>query len=185
MLALVAAHKLLLLLSAPPLQLNEYAPMYMILIDPPYEFAAVDEPLLVELTALQLEHAVSVTLTLTSLTDVDPQMLLLLLKGPSKSFKLQAYAPIYIMLIDPPYELADVENPSVDVSAWESKECTFAMRTATMPTDVAPHVLLLLLFAAAFRLHEWEPTCNTLTDPPNECAENEPPIPAPVVAVNA
>ena len=41
-LAVVASHKLRLLLEAAKLTLQAYAPMYKTLIDPPYEFAPKD-----------------------------------------------------------------------------------------------------------------------------------------------
>ena len=56
------------------------------------------------LKALQFEHAESLTCTETPLADVVPHMLLLLLEAAL--LKLQAYAPTYNTLIDPPYEFA-------------------------------------------------------------------------------
>ena len=60
---------------------------------------------MVIVTALQLEEGALLTLTLTPLAVVDPHallllavLLLLLLELP----KLQAYAPTYTTLIDPP-----------------------------------------------------------------------------------
>jgi hypothetical protein len=56
------------------------------------------KPLVVR--ALQLEQGVSLTLTLTPLADVAAHVLLLgLLRA---ELKLQAFAPMYMTLIDPP-----------------------------------------------------------------------------------
>ena len=52
-LAVVASHILRLLLEAASLKLHAYPPMYKTRIDPPYEFAPKDRPLLA-LKALQL-----------------------------------------------------------------------------------------------------------------------------------
>ena len=49
-------------------------------------------------TALQLEEGELLTLTLTPLALVDPHVLLLL----ARKLILQAYAPTYTTLIDPP-----------------------------------------------------------------------------------
>jgi hypothetical protein len=45
--------------------------------------------------------------------------------------------------------------------------------TDTPLADVAPHVLLLLPEAASLKLQAYEPTCNTLIDPPYEFAPSE------------
>jgi hypothetical protein len=89
-LTLVAEHALLL----PPyrLKLNEYAPMWSALNDPPYEFAPCEMSSVV-VTALQPIHGASLTTTLTLLTFVSPVMLLLL-TGLSDMLPLQAYAPM-------------------------------------------------------------------------------------------
>jgi hypothetical protein len=47
---------------------------------------------------MQLEQGASLTLTLTPLADVTPHVLLLL----SALLKLQAFAPMYMIFIDPP-----------------------------------------------------------------------------------
>jgi hypothetical protein len=57
------------------------------------------------LKALQFEHTESLTCTETPLADVVPHMLLLLLLE-APLFQLQAYAPTYNTLIDPPYKFA-------------------------------------------------------------------------------
>jgi hypothetical protein len=111
-LAVVDSHVLLLLLRAASFKLQEYDPTYKTLIDPPYELTAkvccMKELLLnmrpVELEAVQLEQAESLTWTDTPLADVAPHVLLLLLEAAS--LKLQAYDPIYNTLIEPPYEFA-------------------------------------------------------------------------------
>ena len=77
--------------------------MYTALTDPPYEFAPlVSLPLVV--TALQLTQGAWLTVALTPLTLVPSHALLLLLLTPM--VKLQAYAPTYTALTDPPYEFA-------------------------------------------------------------------------------
>jgi hypothetical protein len=55
----------------------------------------------VVLEALQFEHAESLTRTDKPLADVAPHTLLLL---DAAMLKLQAYAPTYNTLIDPPYK---------------------------------------------------------------------------------
>ena len=72
-------------------------------------------------------------------------MLLLLLLPKAALLKLQAYAPTYNTLIDPPYEFAPREMPpNVDVDALELIEEAFSTRTTTPFTSVAPQVLLIL-----------------------------------------
>jgi hypothetical protein len=56
------------------------------------------------LIALQFEHGESLTWTATSVADVAPHALLLLLEAAL--LKLQEYDPTYKTLIDPPYEFA-------------------------------------------------------------------------------
>jgi hypothetical protein len=98
-LTLVASHLLLLEFSS--LELQEYAPMYIALIAPPYEFAPKDKSSEL-LTALQLEKRESLTCTETPLTLVVSHLLLLM----RVSVVLQEYAPTYSTLIAPPYEFA-------------------------------------------------------------------------------
>ena len=62
----------------------------MALNDPPYEFAPEDPPWLTAVSALQLEHGASLTLTFTALTIVAAHVLLL----AAELLQLQAYAPI-------------------------------------------------------------------------------------------
>jgi hypothetical protein len=112
LLADVDSHVLLLMLEAASFKLQAYEPTCKALIDPPYELAAkvccIPESLLnmlpLVLEAVQLEQAESLTCTDTPLADVVPHVLLLLLEAAS--LKLQAYAPTYMTLIDPPYEFA-------------------------------------------------------------------------------
>ncbi len=74
-LAIVAPHELLLLDNS--LSLQAYAPKYTTLIDPPYEFAALDTLLLL-VKELQLEQGALLTPTLKPLAIVAPHELLLL-----------------------------------------------------------------------------------------------------------
>ncbi len=72
--------------------------------------------------------------------------------------RLQAYAPTYNTLIDPPYEFAPRELSSiVVVEALEWAEEVLSTRTATPLTSVAPQVLLLLP-VELLRLHAYAPT---------------------------
>jgi hypothetical protein len=107
-LAEVIPHMLLLLLETALFKLQAYAPTYNTLIDPPYEFAPKDRVSNVSLVleALQFEHAESLTCTETPLADVASHMLMLLLLLEAALLELQAYAPTYNTLIDPPYEFA-------------------------------------------------------------------------------
>ncbi len=83
-------------------------------------------------------------------------MLLLLLEAAL--FQLQAYAPTYNTLIDPPYEFAAREAPPiVVVEALELTEEAFCTRTDTPVTSVAPQALLLLPLES-LRLQAYAPT---------------------------
>jgi hypothetical protein len=83
-------------------------------------------------------------------------MLLLLLEVAA--LKLQAYAPTYNTLIDPPYEFAARDTPPiVVVEALEWTEEAFSTRTTTPLTSVAPQVLLLLP-PESLRLQAYAPT---------------------------
>ena len=77
-LAFAAPHMLLLLLDASTLKLQAYAPTYNTLMDPPYELAPKDVPLVV-LKAPQLKHVEALTRIDTPLVDVPPPAPLLLL----------------------------------------------------------------------------------------------------------
>ena len=80
----------MLLLEAATLKLQAYEPMYKTLIDPPYEFAARELPPIVVVEALEWAEEALSTRTVTPLTSVAPQVLLLL---PLESLRLHAYAP--------------------------------------------------------------------------------------------
>jgi hypothetical protein len=95
---------MLLLLGAALTKLQEYGPMCIRLMEPPYEFAPLDKPI-VALIALQLKHVDPLTCTETSLANVAPHMLLLEVLEAAL-LKLQEYAPTCITLIEPPYEFA-------------------------------------------------------------------------------
>ncbi len=172
-LADVAPHMLLLLLEGPLLKLQAYAPTYNTLIDPPYEFAPEDWVPLV-LKALQFEHPESLTCTETMLADVAPHMLLLLLEV-ARLLKLQAYAPTYNTLIDPPYEFAPEDWVPLVLKALQSEHPESLTCNETPLTFVDSHMLLLLLLlkAALLKLLAYAPTYNTLIDPPYEFAPEE------------
>ncbi len=124
------------------------------------------------LEALQSAHAESLTCTETPLADVAPHTLLLLLEA--KLLKLQAYAPTYNTLIDPPYEFAPKELPDLLVlKALQSEHAESLTCTETPFADVASHMLLLLLEAALLKLQAYAPTYNTLINPPYEFAPTE------------
>ncbi len=169
-LADVVQHMLLLLLKAEVLKLQAYAPTYNTLIDPPYEFVPEDWIPLV-LKALQFEHAEPLTCAETPLADVASQVLLLLLEVAA--LKLQAYAPTYNTLIDPPYEFAPKELVPLVLKALQSEHAEPLTCTETPLADVVPHMLLLLLEVAALKLQAYAPTYNTLIDPPYEFAPKD------------
>jgi hypothetical protein len=143
-LADVAPHMLLLLLleGAALLKLQAYAPTYNTLIDPPYEFAPKDAAIPLVLKALQFEHAESLTCTDKPLANVAPHTLLLLLKAAS--LQLQAYAPTYNTLIDPPHEFAPLDWAPLVLEALQSEHAESLTCTDKLFADVAPHMLLLL-----------------------------------------
>jgi hypothetical protein len=91
-------------------------------------------------------------------------MLLLLLDAAK--LKLQAYAPTYNTLIDPPYEFAPSEPVPLVLKAMQFEHPESLTCTETPRTDVAPHMLLLLLEAATLKLQAYAPTYNTFNDPP-------------------
>jgi hypothetical protein len=98
------------------------------------------------LEALQFKHAESLTWIETSLADVAPPALLVLLKAAA--LQLQAYAPTYNTLIDPPYELAPKDVPLVVLKAPQLKHVEALTRIDTPLADVPPPAPLLLLVAA-------------------------------------
>ena len=100
------AAQVLPLLPLVRLRLHEYAPMCRALIEPPYEIVPKEAPLLTTVSALQLTHGASLTMTLTLLTVVAAHVPALLADVSRPSFRLHAYAPTYKALMDPPYELA-------------------------------------------------------------------------------
>ena len=150
------------------LRLQAYPPMYKTLIDPPYEINPKDERLLV-LKALQFEHPESLTCTETPLAVVASHMLLLLLE--EAKLKLQAYAPMYKTLIDPPYEFAPKEAkeaPPLLLKALQFEHPELLTCTETSLAVVASHILRLLLETARLKLQAYAPTYKTLIDPPYE-----------------
>ena len=106
------------------------------------------------LKALQFQHAESLTCTDKPLADVASHLLLLLLEAAR--LELQAYAPTYNTLIDPPYEFAPKKSLPTDVEALEFSEQVLCARTSTPLTFVAPQVLLLLP-PATLRLQVYPP----------------------------
>jgi hypothetical protein len=113
---------------------------------------------------LQFEQAKLLTWTETPLADVVPHMLLLLLDA--STLKLQAYAPTYNTLIDPPYEFAPKEFSALLLKTLQSEHAESLACTETSLADVDSHMLLLLLKVAPLRLQAYAPTYNTLMDPP-------------------
>jgi hypothetical protein len=166
-LADVSPHLLLLLLLE--LKLQEYAPTYNTLIDPPYEFTPkVLAPRLM-LEAVQFQHTDSLTCTDTPLAWVASQLLLVIPILGAALLKLHAYAPTYNTLIDPPYEFPPkVLAPRLILEALQFRHTELLTCTDTPLAVVASHLLLLLLDAALLKLHEYAPTYNTLVDPPYE-----------------
>jgi hypothetical protein len=69
-------------------------------------------------------------------------LLLLLLKS---AVELQAYAPTYTALTDPPYAFAPSETRTLDVKAWHLKQGALLTIALTPLTLVPSHALLLLL----------------------------------------
>jgi hypothetical protein len=120
-----------------------------ITIDPPNEFDPAELPLLA-LKALQFEHPESLTCTETPLANVAPHMLLLLLE--TALLKLQAYAPTYNTLIDPPYEFTPNDWVTLVLQALQFEHPESLTCTETPLADVAPHMLLLLLETALLKL---------------------------------
>jgi hypothetical protein len=130
--------------------------------------------------ALQFKHAESLTRTETPLAVVASHILLLLLEAAL--LKLQAYAPTYKTLIDPPYEFAPKVLELLVVKALQFEHPESLTCTETPLAVVALHKLLLLLEAALLKLQAYAPTYKTLIDPPYEFAPRETP---PIVVVEA
>jgi hypothetical protein len=121
--------------------------------------------------ALQFQHAESLTCTDTPLADVASHLLLLLLE--TASLKLQAYAPTYNTLIDPPYELTPQDPPTLALKALQFQHAESLTCTDTPLADVDSHLLLLLLDTAALKLQAYAPMYSTLIDPPYEFAPKD------------
>jgi hypothetical protein len=111
----------------------------------------------------------------TPLTLDTSHVLLLLLKA--ESLKLQAYAPTYKTLIEPPYKFAPKDLSPLVVKALQFQHAESLTCTDTPLADVASHLLLLLLDAATLKLQVYAPTYNTLIDPPYKFAPNDAPDP--------
>jgi hypothetical protein len=148
-LADVASHLLLLLLEISSVKLQEYAPTYNTLIDPPYEFTPKEPDVTpsLMLEAAQFQHADSLTCTDTPLADVASHLLLLLLEAAL--LKLQEYAPTYNTLIDPPYEFAPkVFAPRLILKALQFQHTDSLTCTDTpLARVIASQPLLLILDA--------------------------------------
>ncbi len=125
------------------------------------------------LKALQFEHAESLTCTETPLAEVISHMLLLLLGAAL--LQLQAYAPTYNTLINPPYEFVPKDSVPLVLEALQSEHAEPLTCTETLLADVAPHMLLMLLKPETLKLQAYAPTYNTLIDPPYEFAPREMP----------
>ena len=114
----------------------------------------------VRLTAVELAKVELLIETTRPVTLVVPQTDKEEYEGNVPGEKLQAYAPMYTTLIEPPYELA----PNMPfVVALQSELFTFLMYTLTPLAVVNPHLLLLLLLEPS--LQAYPPRYN----------ENEPP----------
>jgi hypothetical protein len=136
------------------------------LSDPPKEFAPKEllESLELVVSATQLEHGVSLTITLKPLTVVAAQVLLLL----ASELRLHAYAPTCRALSDPPYEFNPKELLEPVEVAMQLEHGVSLTRTLKPLAVVAAQVLLLL--ADELSLHAYAPTCRALSNPPNEFA---------------
>lgn len=122
-----------------------------------------------EVRAIQLEQTELRTTIDAAVTDVAPQLLLLLLESPL--LKLQEYAPTCKALTDPPYTFPPrVELLLFVLVALQLKQTKLLLRTVTSLASVGP--LVLLLEAAELKLHEYAPTYKMLSDPPYELAPN-------------
>ena len=104
---------------------------------------------------MQFENAESLTCTDTPFADVASHLLMLLLKAAL--LQLQAYAPMYNTLIDPPYEFAPSEKRVDIVEALELNEEVFCTRKDTPLTFVDPHMLLLFPPLKALKLQVYAP----------------------------
>ena len=123
------------------------------------------------LKALQFEHPESLTCTETPLAVVAPHMLRLLLEAAS--LQLQAYAPMYKTLIDPPYEFVPKDSRLLLLKALQLEHPESLTCTETPLAVVASHILRLLLETASLRLQAYAPMYKTLIDPPYEFAPKD------------
>jgi hypothetical protein len=108
-----------------------------------------------DVTALQLTHGAWLTIALTPLTLVPSQALLLLLLMPM--VKLQAYAPTYTALTDPPYEFALRKFPVLIVEALQLEQGTSLTFSMSPFTVVPSQALLLMLLASLLQLQAYAP----------------------------
>ncbi len=127
------------------------------------------------LKALQFEHPESLTCTETPLAVVASHILRLLLK--TALLQLQAYAPTYKTLIDPPYEFDPKDEKPLLLKALQLEHPESLTRTETPLAVVASHMLLLLLLllleSAKLSLQAYEPMYKALIDPPYEFAPKD------------
>jgi hypothetical protein len=135
-LAVVALHRLLLL--AFELRLHVYAPTKRALIEPPIEFSRKELPEVV--LEVHLKQGTSTTLTLRPLAVVASHTLLLM----EVLLKLQAHAPAWRALIDPPKAFAPKDCPETVVEAMQPVQRTLLMFTLRPLADVDALELLLL-----------------------------------------
>ncbi len=107
------------------------------------------------MTAPQLTQGAWPTIALTPLTLVPSHALLLLLLA--SLVKLQAYAPTYTALTDPPYEFAPLEPPLLVVKALQLEQGTSLTLSISPFTFVRLQALLLMLLAALLQLPAFAP----------------------------
>ena len=87
--------------------------------------------------------------------------------------KLQAYAPRWTALIDPPKAFASQENKALIVEAMQLVQGASMILTLRSFVFVVSHSLLLLVDDPAPKLHAYAPTCRALIDPPKAFAPND------------
>jgi hypothetical protein len=126
-------------------------------------------PLSLVLNARQFQHAESLTCTDRPIADVASHLL------DAALLKLQAYAPTYNTLMDPPNEFAPNDPSPLLLKALQLEHVESLTCTDNPLANVASHVLLLLpvLMGALLKLQAYAPTNNTLMDPPYEFAPSE------------
>ncbi len=123
------------------------------------------------LKALQLEHSESPTCTETLLAVVASHILRLLLEAAK--LLLQAYAPTYKTLIDPPYEFAPKDELLLLLKVLQFEHSESPTCTETPLAVVDSHMLRLLLEASWLELQAYAPMYKTLIDPPYEFAPKD------------